>query len=109
MLDGVRRGVRERADADGRDPAERRTARPEPRGDQIETTYLQLVMKRLWDEETAAGSRALRLETLETSGGRDKIIDEHLDRALDALPADEQDTAASIFTFLVTGQGRRSR
>ena len=107
VLDGVRRGVRERADV--RDTAEingsgQQVERPEPAPSQIETTYLQLVMTRLWGEET---TRRLRLATLKDLGGTDQIIDAHLDRALDALPPREQDTAASIFTFLVTRAGTK--
>ena len=40
----------------------------------IETPYLQLVMQRLWDEERSAGSRTLRLETLERLGGAEQIV-----------------------------------
>jgi hypothetical protein len=40
----------------------------------VETAYLQLVMKRLWDEEVAIGSHRLRLETLERLGGADTIV-----------------------------------
>ena len=107
VLDGVRRRARERADV--RDNAEvdgsgQQVERQETAPNQIETTYLQLVMTRLWDEET---TRRLRLATLEELGGTDQIIDEHLDRALDALSPGEQDTAASIFTFLVTKAGTK--
>ena len=107
VLDGVRRRARERADV--RDIAQvdgsgQQVERQETAPNQIETTYLQLVMTRLWDEET---TRRLRLATLEELGGTDQIIDEHLDRALDALSPGEQDTAASIFTFLVTKAGTK--
>ena len=107
VLDGVRRRARERADV--RDIAQvdgsgQQVERQETAPNQIETTYLQLVMTRLWGEET---TRGLRLATLEELGGTDQIIDEHLDRALDALSPGEQDTAASIFTFLVTKAGTK--
>jgi CHASE2 domain-containing sensor protein len=73
----------------------------------VETAYLQLVMKRLWDEELAAGSNRLRLETLERLGGADTIVRGHLDDVLAALPADQRDAAAAAFRFLVTSSGRK--
>jgi CHASE2 domain-containing sensor protein len=73
----------------------------------VETAYLQLVMKRLWDEEIAAGSQRLRLETLHRLGGADTIVHGHLDEVMDKLPADQRDAAASAFRFLVTSSGRK--
>jgi CHASE2 domain-containing sensor protein len=73
----------------------------------VETAYLQLVMKRLWDEEVAAGSRRLRLETLERLGGADTIVRGHLDDVLAKLPDDQRDAAAAAFRFLVTSSGRK--
>ena len=73
----------------------------------VETAYLQLVMKRLWDEELTAGSQQLRLETLRRLGGADTIVHGHLDDAMDKLPADQRDAAAEAFRFLVTSGGRK--
>jgi CHASE2 domain-containing sensor protein len=73
----------------------------------VETAYLQLVMKRLWDEELAAGSNRLRLETLERLGGADTIVRGHLDDVLAALPPAQRDAAAAAFRFLVTSSGRK--
>ena len=73
----------------------------------VETAYLQLVMKRLWDEEVAAGSHRLRLETLEHLGGADTIVHGHLDDVLAKLPEDQRDAAAAAFRFLVTSSGRK--
>jgi hypothetical protein len=73
----------------------------------IEAPYLQLVLSRLWDEERRAGSRQLRLETLERLGGAERIVRTHLDDALDALSADEQELAASVFRYLVTPSGTK--
>ena len=73
----------------------------------VETAYLQLVMKRLWDEEIAAGSQRLRLETLRRLGGADTIVRGHLDDVMDKLPADQRDAAAEAFRFLVTSGGRK--
>ena len=73
----------------------------------VETAYLQLVMKRLWDEEVAVGSHRLRLKTLERLGGADTIVRGHLDDVLAELPSDQRDAAAAGFRFLVTSSGRK--
>ena len=73
----------------------------------VDTAYLQLVMKRLWDEEVGAGSQRLRLETLRRLGGADTIVHGHLDEVIDKLPADQRDAAAAAFRFLVTSGGRK--
>jgi CHASE2 domain-containing sensor protein len=73
----------------------------------VETAYLQLVMKRLWDEEVAAGSQRLRLETLRRLGGADTIVRGHLDDVMAELTADQRDAAAAAFRFLVTSSGRK--
>jgi hypothetical protein len=49
---------------------------------QIETPYLQLVMTRLWDEEMRAGSRILRLETMDRLGEAERIVRTHLDAVI---------------------------
>jgi CHASE2 domain-containing sensor protein len=64
-------------------------------------------MRRLWDEEIAAGSQRLRLETLRRLGGADAIVHGHLDDVIEKLPADQQDAAAAAFRFLVTSGGRK--
>jgi CHASE2 domain-containing sensor protein len=73
----------------------------------VETAYLQLVMKRIWDEEFAAGSRRLRLETLRRLGGADTLVRAHLDDAMAKLSAEQRDAAAAAFRFLVTSGGRK--
>jgi WD40 repeat protein len=81
---------------------------PEDRDEsRIETPYLQLVMQRLWDEERAAGSRVLRLATLQRLGGAEQIVGAHVDRALTALTTAEQDLAATMFDHLVTPSGAK--
>jgi len=80
----------------------------EPAGpERVETAYLQLVMKRLWDEERAGGSNRLRVETLERLGGADTIVRGHLDDVLARLTSDQRDAAAAGFRFLVTSSGRK--
>ena len=73
----------------------------------IEAPYLQLVMDRIWEVESAAGSSVLRLETLRELGGAERIVREHLDRALAALTPAQQATAARMFDHLVTPSGAK--
>lgn len=100
VLDEVRRGRVTIGDGAAPDVGRTGPAR-------VETAYLQLVMKRLWDEEVAAGSRRLRLETLRRLGGASTIVRAHLDDVLAKLPADQRDAAAAAFRFLVTSGGRK--
>jgi WD40 repeat protein len=106
VLDQVGRGRIEAVEEDGhRDGGDH--------GDEVETTYLQLVMRRLWEEETEAGSHHLRLQTLEDLGGAQAVITSHLDRAMDddadgaSLTDAQRLVAASIFHFLVTSGGTK--
>jgi WD40 repeat protein len=104
VLDGVRMGavvVGEQGQGvvrgNGRDaPSER-----------IEAPFLQLVMTRLWDEERTAGSACLRVETLETLGGAERIIRTHLDQTMEAIDHDHQTLAAEAFKHLVTPSGAK--
>jgi hypothetical protein len=74
---------------------------------QIETTYLQLVMIRLWDEERSGESRSLRVETLNRLGGAKSIVRTHLDSVMNNLSKDDQATAAVFFQYLVTPSGSK--
>ena len=73
----------------------------------VETPYLQLVMQRVWFEERGAGSDTLRLETLERLGGAERIVRDHLARALTTLSEEQQDIAAAVFEHLVTPSGTK--
>src|SRR5918912_3824472 len=73
----------------------------------IETPYLQLVMQRLWEEERAAGSSVLRLATLAGLGGAERIVAEHLERAMGTLGPAERDEASRVFNHLVTPSGMK--
>jgi hypothetical protein len=69
----------------------------------VETPFLQLVLRELWDEESRAGSRILRLETLEQIGGARQIVEKHVNRVLANLPRErDREIAASMFRYLVT-------
>lgn len=72
----------------------------------IETPFLQLVLTQLWEEEQRAGSTVMRLTTLNDNlGGAAQIINKHVENAMADLTADEQQTAAGIFHYLVTPSG----
>ena len=51
----------------------------------VEAPYLQLVMQRLWEVERERGSDVLRAATLAELGGAERIVKEHLERALEGL------------------------
>ena len=70
--------------------------------ERVETPYLQLVMTRLWEEEQRAGSRIMRVETLDRLGGAEKIVGTHLDAAMSSLTPTETEVAARVFNHLVT-------
>ena len=73
----------------------------------IEAPYLQLVLERLWEVETDRGSNRLRLETLRELGGAARIVEDHLERAMAGLSAEEKDAAAAMYNHLVTPSGTK--
>jgi hypothetical protein len=73
----------------------------------VEAPYLQLVLTRLWDEEIKRGSHILRLATLASLGGAERIVHTHLDTAMGNLKPDQQEISARIFHFLVTPSGMK--
>ncbi len=75
--------------------------------DSIETPFLQLVMTRLWHEETERSSYVLRRATLKDLGGANRIVRTHLDAVMSELSEQQQDIAAKIFRYLVTPSGTK--
>jgi formylglycine-generating enzyme required for sulfatase activity len=73
----------------------------------IEAPYLQLVMQRLWKEETEKQSGRLRLNTLDELKGAEAIVKSHLDEALSGIGDRERETCARMFQFLVTESGTK--
>lgn len=73
----------------------------------IETPFLQLVMTCLWKEEMRLGSTRLRLETLKSLGGVDKIVETHLGQAMNKLSRKERKMAVPVFHHLVTRSGHK--
>jgi WD40 repeat protein len=73
----------------------------------IEAPFLQLVLARLWDIELERGSRTLRRETLRELGGAQRIVENHLERAMAELSPAEKGAAAAMYHFLVTPSGTK--
>ena len=78
----------------------------------IETPFLQLVMERLWEEESRVGSRTIRLQTLIRLGdpprrsGAEEIVRSHLERRLGGMTSEEERIAAVMFRYLVSPSGK---
>jgi WD40 repeat protein len=72
---------------------------------EIEAPYLQLVMKRLWDEERAHDSLKLQKQTLTSLGGTRGIVEEHFKQQMKRLDDEERKIARRILNYLVTPSG----
>ena len=79
----------------------------ERREETVEAPYLQLVMERIWEVERDQGSPILRLATLELLGGAAQIVAAHLERAMEALTARQQEIASELLRQLVTPSGAK--
>jgi WD40 repeat protein len=90
-VDAVGRGALEEPDED----------------DLVEAPYLQLVMTRLWEEESRRGSDVLRVSTLASMGGADQIVRSHFDSVMRSLPRRQRAVAARILQYLVTPSGTK--
>jgi WD40 repeat protein len=73
----------------------------------IEAPFLQLVLERLWQVERDQDSRTLRLATLGQLGGAERIVQDHLEHALESLTPEQQVLAANVFEHLVTPTGSK--
>ena len=73
----------------------------------IETPYLQLVMQRVWEVERERRSGILRRSTLTELGGAQRVVEDHLARAMAALTPAQRDVAAGMFDYLVTPSGTK--
>jgi tetratricopeptide (TPR) repeat protein len=74
---------------------------------EIETPLLQMILTRLWDEERAAGSSVLRLQTFEKLGRAENIARTHLDTIMDRLTDAERADAANVLRYMVTPSGSK--
>jgi hypothetical protein len=72
----------------------------------VETSFLQLVMRRMWQVEVRDGSGVLRLETLHSLGGAQMIVQGQLQGTINELSLDEQEVASKLFRYLVTPSGQ---
>ena len=75
--------------------------------DYIEASYLQLVMKRLWEWEIDAKSKRLQLETLNKLGDAKGVVKDHLEEQLNRLSQREKEIVTQIFYYLVTPSGAK--
>ena len=75
--------------------------------ERVEAPYLQLVLERLWQVERERGGTKLASSTLEELGGAERIVEEHLERALAGLDDEQKETAAALFNHLVTPSGTK--
>ena len=75
----------------------------------VETTYLQLILKRLWqqDIETDHGYRLKHSTLADTLGGPKAIVRRHLDETLRNLPPATQSTCAALMRFIVSPGGTK--
>src|SRR5215813_635447 len=73
----------------------------------IETPFLQVVLIRLWEEETKQGSHVMRLETFTNLGRAANIALTHLDTTMAKLSPAERSSAANVMRYLVTPAGTK--
>jgi hypothetical protein len=73
----------------------------------VETTYLQLVMTRLWEKEIEEKSRALRLDTLKRLEGLRNIVQVYLTEAMNVLSEGQQKIAVHALDYFVTASGTK--
>jgi conflict system STAND superfamily ATPase len=78
----------------------------------IDAPYMQLVMSRIWDEESAtwknnSSPRRLRLETLKRLGGAQAVVEQHLDKIMRDFTRTERSIAQACFYRLVTPSGTK--
>ncbi len=78
----------------------------------VETPYLQLVMKRLWENPLTQETQKLMLSTLigtepNQLGGVQNIVETHLDKVMEQFTEDEKQLATKFIHFTVTRGGTK--
>ena len=73
----------------------------------IETPFLQMVLRRLWEQEKYERSNTLRLATLEKLGRPENIARTHLDKQLAKLSEGQREMASQLLRYLVTPGGTK--
>src|SRR5262245_62036821 len=86
-------------------PGQANTLTPDEQ--RIETPVFQMLLTRLWQEERNHRSLKLQVVTLEELGGAENVVASYFDDAIKGLSEVERDTAASIFSYLVTPTGSK--
>ncbi len=76
-------------------------------GSRIDTPYLQLALKRLWQAEKQQGSPELRQSTLEDLRGANGIAERHFQDTIKALPDDHRRLCSVILDRMVTPSGMK--
>jgi len=99
--------VIEQAQTNAADSASAGAGRIEGEIGGIRTPLLQLMMMRVWEEETRSGSTVLRRATLDRLGGARKIFTRHLDDVMNALSEPDRRISARVFGYLVTPTGSK--
>jgi len=79
----------------------------EKRSDRVDTTFLQLVLLYLWEQEKEIGNAEITTEALERSQGAGNIASTYVDRTLSDFSAEEQEMCSRMFLFLVTPSGTK--
>lgn len=75
---------------------------------QLEAPYLQLVMMRLWKDDSTQKQRRLTSETLNKKlGGVQKIVETHLEEVMSRFNAADQELTAEFIHFTVTRSGAK--
>ena len=79
----------------------------------IDAPYMQLVMSRLWEEESKRWEKekkpenTLRLEALKTLGTTQNVVQQHLDNIMKTFSSRERKVASECFSRLVTPGGSK--
>jgi WD40 repeat protein len=73
----------------------------------IETPFLQMVLRRLWEQEQYERSQKLRLATLAKLGGPENIARTHLDKQLTKFSEGQREMAGQLLRYLVTPAGTK--
>jgi cell division protein FtsB len=77
---------------------------------QIEAPYLQLVLKRLWDDKNTQREKRLTKYTLTNDkrlGGVQKIVETHLDEVIDRFSPSDKNLISKFIHFTVTRSGMK--
>jgi GH25 family lysozyme M1 (1,4-beta-N-acetylmuramidase) len=80
----------------------------EPDAVEVPATYLQLVLTRLWEQETQSKSNVLRASTLASLGGGARIYQQYFSATVTReLDWRERRLATTLFRYLITPTGRK--